>query len=259
MTTQFSAAPDGTRIAYEVAGTGPALFLVHGLGRDRQVWRDAGYLDALSPAFTVIAVDLRGHGESDKPTDAAAYTAETLLADVHCVADACGADTFSYWGHSYGGTIGVQAAGASPRAQRVVVAGSCFGSLGDEPWLRQGIAQTEMVIGATEHGQLDALGLNDEEHAAIKRFSPYVARAALQGIAGFPDVQPAAARCPVLIYSGTADHARDAIERQRSALEAAGVAVHIFDDLDHPQLVARRDVVLPVVRTFLDGGSGAPA
>ncbi len=251
METRFSAAPDGTRVAYDVAGSGPALLLVHGLGRDRRDWHDAGYVAALSPDFTVITVDLRGHGESDKPTDTAAYSAEALLGDLHRIADACGAERFSYWGYSYGGTIGVQVAGHSPRAERVVIAGSYFGSQRDEEWLRQGIAQTEMVIGAIEHGQLDALGLDATERATIARFSPQVARAALQGIAGFPDVQPAAARCPTLVYTGTLDHARDAIERQRPALEAAGVRVHVFDGLNHPQLIASRETVLPVVRTFL--------
>lgn len=251
METRFSAAPDGTRVAYDVAGNGPALLLVHGLGRDRRVWHDAGYVAALSPEFTVITMDLRGHGESDKPTEAAAYSSEALLGDLHRIADACAAEKFSYWGYSYGGTIGVQVAGHSPRAERVVIAGSYFGSQRDEEWLHQGLAQTEMVIGALEHGQLDALGLDEAERATIARFSPHVARAALQGIAGFPDVQPAAARCPALVYTGTQDHAREAIERQRPALEAAGVRVHVFEGLNHPQLVTSRETVLPVVGAFL--------
>ncbi|MFI5272163.1 MAG: alpha/beta fold hydrolase [Ktedonobacterales bacterium] len=257
MATQFVTARDGTRIAYDTTGSGPLLLLLHGFGRDRRMWHDAGHVAALSAAYTVAPVDLRGHGESDRPTEASAYAAEQLIDDLHAVADALGADQFRYWGYSYGATLGVQVAAHSPRVTRAVLAGSYFGSQRDEQWLRQGIAQTEMVIGAIEHKQLDALGLSDQERATITTFSPYVARACLLGIASFPDVRPADARCPVLVYSGTQDHALPAIEAQRTALEAARIPVEVFDGLTHPQLVTARETVLPVVRAFLEGAEGA--
>lgn len=251
MAATYATSRDGTRIAYDVSGTGPLLVLVHGLTADRQRWHEAGHVAALSPSFTVAALDLRGHGESDKPTDPEAYTAEKLLDDLHAVADALNAERFAYWGHSYGGTIGVQAMAHAPRVTRAVIAGSTFGRQADQEWLQQGIAQAEMVVGAMEHGQLDALGLDDADRAAIDRFSPHVIRACLKGIATFPGVEPSEARCPTFVYSGTRDHARFAIEAQRPALEAAGIRVEVFDGLDHSQLVSARDVVLPPVQAFL--------
>lgn len=259
MAARYATSRDGTRIAFETSGTGPPLLLVHGLTTDRQLWHDAGHVGALASSFMVAALDLRGHGESDKPTDPEAYTAEKLLDDLHAVADAIGAERFAYWGYSYGGTIGVQAVAHAPRVTRAVIAGSTFGRQADQAWLQQGIAQTEMVIGAMEHGQLDALGLDDEDRAAIARFSPHIIRACLKGIASFPGVEPSEARCPTFVYSGTRDHALSAIQAQRPALEAAGIRVEVFDGLDHPQLVTARDVVLPPVRAFLQAQDAGAA
>jgi len=152
--TQFATSRDGTRIAYDVSGSGPLLLLVHGLGTERGVWHDAGHVERLSQSFTVAPLDLRGHGESDKPTSADAYTADKLLDDISTIADACGAERFLNWGYSFGATIGLQVAASSARLARAVIAGSYFGRHADEEWLRQGIEQAEAVIQAQEEGRL---------------------------------------------------------------------------------------------------------
>lgn len=83
---------DGIEIYYETEGEGPPLLLVHGLAMGADSWRGAGYIDALSGAFNVVAIELRGHGRSAKPHDAAAYAAETMVDDVLAVLDANGID-----------------------------------------------------------------------------------------------------------------------------------------------------------------------
>src|SRR5262249_24229930 len=80
--TRFVTSKDGTRIAYDVTGAGPALILLHGGGGNRHDWHEAGYVARLSSAFTVIAIDQRGSGESDKPLTASAYAIDTLVDDV---------------------------------------------------------------------------------------------------------------------------------------------------------------------------------
>ena len=74
--------------------------LLHGGGQTRRVWRDAGYVSRLTSEFTVITVDIRGNGDSDKPTTVGAYAIDTLIADFLAVADAVGAQRFSLWGFS---------------------------------------------------------------------------------------------------------------------------------------------------------------
>ena len=64
MTTLFATSPDSTRLAFDVTGDGPPLLLLHGGGGSRLEWHAAGYVDRLREEFTVISMDLRGHGES---------------------------------------------------------------------------------------------------------------------------------------------------------------------------------------------------
>jgi len=58
---------DGLNIHYRMAGSGPALLLIHGLGANLFAWRLV--FDQLAHSFTVYALDLKGHGLSDKPGD----------------------------------------------------------------------------------------------------------------------------------------------------------------------------------------------
>jgi len=61
------------RIHYETDGSGPPLVLQHGYTLSLKRWYALGYVDALRARYRLILVDARGHGESDKPHDPAAY------------------------------------------------------------------------------------------------------------------------------------------------------------------------------------------
>jgi pimeloyl-ACP methyl ester carboxylesterase len=106
MKTSFVTSLDGTRIAYDVTGEGATVLLLHGAGHTRQNWHNVGYVKRLKDNFRVITVDIRGNGESDKPTAPAGYTTDKMCQDILAVADACNAERFTIWGFSYGGDIG---------------------------------------------------------------------------------------------------------------------------------------------------------
>lgn len=78
MDTLFASSPDGTCIAYDRCGTGQAIVLIPGGGGSRQEWHEAGYVDRLREEFTLISIDLRGHGQSDLPTDPADFRCPTV-------------------------------------------------------------------------------------------------------------------------------------------------------------------------------------
>ncbi|MDE1991832.1 MAG: alpha/beta hydrolase [Rhizobiaceae bacterium] len=59
---------------------GPAILFIHGVEQSHLIW-DHQYDSALAKDFHIVALDLRGHGESDKPTDEAAYNTSELYAD----------------------------------------------------------------------------------------------------------------------------------------------------------------------------------
>lgn len=88
---------DGTQIAFERAGSGPHLVLVHGTSASRQRWGNIRKL--LEPHFTVTLVDRRGRGDSG---DTAPYSLEREYEDVAAAVDACDAPVLLF-GHSYGG------------------------------------------------------------------------------------------------------------------------------------------------------------
>lgn len=89
-------------VAYEVTGTGPALYMVHGIGSRKSMW--APLVDALSDEFTCVTYDLRGHGES--PIPAVPYSLDQLVADLEALRVRLGHEQIHVIGHSLGGMIG---------------------------------------------------------------------------------------------------------------------------------------------------------
>ncbi|MGC0317491.1 alpha/beta fold hydrolase [Kitasatospora acidiphila] len=96
---------DGIRIHYVVGGHGPALVLLHGWPETWQAW--SGIAPQLAQDHTVIAVDLRGLGDSQPaPSDApGSYAALTLATDVHAVTQQLGLRKIDLAGHDVGGGV----------------------------------------------------------------------------------------------------------------------------------------------------------
>ncbi len=117
----------GGAIAYTLAGTGPALLLLHGLGGNRQTWQ--WLLPGLARTHTVIAPDLPGHGESDAP--AGDYSLGAHASALRDLLLALGHPRVSIAGHSLGGGVALQTAYQFPeRIDRLMLISS--GGLGPE-------------------------------------------------------------------------------------------------------------------------------
>jgi pimeloyl-ACP methyl ester carboxylesterase len=106
---------DGTPIAYEQVGTGPALVLVDGAFCSRDFGPARDLAAALSDRFTVTFYDRRGRGASG---DTAPYAPEREYEDLAAVVDAAGGDAF-VMGQSSGGGLALQAAAAGVRMRRL--------------------------------------------------------------------------------------------------------------------------------------------
>jgi pimeloyl-ACP methyl ester carboxylesterase len=132
MNTLFSTPADGTRTAYDVTGSGPALMLLHGAGKTRQDWHKVGYVKRLQDNFTVITVDLCGTGDSDHSVDVTDYAIETICQNLYDVADACAVDRFAVWGFSLGGNIARYLGAWSDRVTAIAMIGVPFGPAVDE-------------------------------------------------------------------------------------------------------------------------------
>ena len=88
--------------AYTVAGSGPPLFLIHGIGAARDAWRLVA--PKLTGHFTVITYDLRGHGDSPLPERE--FGLDDLVADLERLRVRTGFEQAHFAGHSLGGMIG---------------------------------------------------------------------------------------------------------------------------------------------------------
>jgi pimeloyl-ACP methyl ester carboxylesterase len=123
---EFVSADDGIELAYERQGEGAAIVLVHGFGSSRlQNWKSTGWYGGLTAAgFSLVAMDCRGHGDSGKPHDEAAYGHERMAQDVICVMEACGLPDALVLGYSMGGFIGLRMLASHPeRVRKLAIAG----------------------------------------------------------------------------------------------------------------------------------------
>jgi len=99
---------DGTRIAFDQSGKGPAIILVDGATATRLA--EASLAAALAPHFTVFAYDRRGRGGSG---DAKPYAVEREVEDIEALINEAGGSAFVF-GHSSGAVLSLDAARALP-------------------------------------------------------------------------------------------------------------------------------------------------
>ncbi len=115
----------GHRIAYRIAGSGPAVMLVHGIAGHGETWVDV--MERLAHKYTLIAPDLPGHGVSDKPVGD--YSLGALASMLRDLMVTLGHERVTLVGHSLGGGVAMQFVYQFPqRCDRLVLVSS--GGLG---------------------------------------------------------------------------------------------------------------------------------
>ena len=109
---------NGIRQHYVEAGSGPPVVLLHGFPETSFAWRHQ--IPVLSERFRVIAPDLRGYGETDKP--AHGYDKRTLAGDVLDLLDESGISRIALVGHDRGARVATRFAKDHPHGlDRLVV------------------------------------------------------------------------------------------------------------------------------------------
>jgi pimeloyl-ACP methyl ester carboxylesterase len=216
---------DGTEISYDAAGEGPAVVLLHGSALSKAIWRGLGYVRALT-GFTVVRIDLRGHGRSGKPDHPSAYRMARHTGDVLAVLDTEGIPQAHLVGYSLGSRVAFALAAAAPqRVLSLTVLGGTYR------------AQRGEVAKVFFPGYLEALGTGrieafvDGLEAAGKRLDPATRQAFLANDAaslaacltgteedpGIPEAVIAQLTVPTLLMAGTRDPQR--FEDSRRAAE----------------------------------------
>jgi pimeloyl-ACP methyl ester carboxylesterase len=252
--TRFVTSADGTRIAYDVNGTGPALMLLHGNGQTRKDWHDAGYVKELSGRFTVMPIDLRGSGESDKPARTDAYAIDRLVGDVLAVADAVRAERFNMWAYSHGATVGRYLAARSDRVQSMVYIGVPFGPA-VSPLMKEAISgmqeKWQPVIDAADAGTLNVSKLSPGDRESWERGRMKIAVAQLGAMLDYPPVEPAEMRCPTLWIVGTNDpEALESAKAYEPKLKDTKVMLLRLESINHGEAFFKTGQVVPKAMEF---------
>ena len=196
----------GVAIAYDDIGSGPPIALVHGFASNRERnWKAPRWYDTLTGAGRrVVALDCRGHGESDKPHDPAAYALEVMAGDVIHLLDHLGLERVDLMGYSMGARI---AAALLARHGERFGAGILAGIGADVLYERRG---AEAIARALE---ADSAASVAEPSARAFRVFAEQSRADLRALAACSrglraglETGPEAITAPVLVVAGENDN-----------------------------------------------------
>lgn len=114
---------NGLRLHYVTQGAGPLLLLLHGFPEFWYSWRYQ--IPTFAQHYTVVALDLRGYNDSDKPTAVEAYAMPELVNDITGVITQLGYEHCILAGHDWGGAIAWHVASAHPDQVKNLIILNC--------------------------------------------------------------------------------------------------------------------------------------
>ena len=233
-------------------GEGPPLVMSHSLSSSLKSWYQLGYVDRLRNDFTIILMDARGHGQSDKPHDTAAYTGEQRAGDVTAVLDSLNIRKAHFLGYSYGGRVGYELAIWSPNRFFTLIIGAGLYGPSDPKDVKKRLAQLALGPDAIVAKFKKNMGSMPAELEATVRGNDYEALKAIAiALADAPELtnELSSVEIPILLYIGENDHFFPAVQTASKLLPNAELV--IFPGLNHLQVQEQPDLVLPRVREFI--------
>lgn len=213
---------DNTKISYEISGNGPLIILLHGFGNDNSMWTTSGWVELLRVKHTVVAIDLRGCGKSDKPGNISDYTIEKHFDDIELISKTIQEEPPVLWGWSLGATIALLY-GKYREVSGIIACGTYFGK----------IFSDEYVFNR------------------IKTFPDQNSILRISAFKDWPVVNPNEILKPFLVYTGTNDGnvVMRLQEQKKEILQANGKLV-IIEGLDHCGLISQKDKVKESIIQF---------
>jgi len=256
----------GARLRYMDRGAGVPIVLVHGFTADiERAWIDTGVLPALAREYRAIALELRGHGKSDKPHEASAY--DHVATDVIALLDHLGIEQAHVVGYSLGGIIAAKLLTTHPQRFRSAVLGAAaYRRSRSERSDREAEAAAREIEAGLYRALVVSTAPTDEpppSEAAIRARSEEIvkkndlrAHAALMRARRallVTDAEIAAVRVPVLAIVGERDPALPRIKAMQAVwpaleLEVVPGAAH---PTVHPRGLPRRPEFLAAIRRHI--------
>lgn len=264
---------DGINTHYVAAGEGDPVLLIHGLGASMAVWREN--ISALARRFRVYAIDLPGHGDSDKPD--IEYEAGSIVEYVRKFVEALDLERTAVVGHSLGGGLSLMTALAHPEiVSKLVLVSS--GSLGREVsfWLR--LPTLPLLGELMANGPVDSAGfvlrrsLHDESLATEELVAEFRRTNALPGghrsvlkiMRNFISLRGVkrdyvrvnelgSLQMPLLVVWGAEDRIIPVKHAYSAARARGGLDLHVFSDCGHMAQLERAAEFNRIVVEFLAG------
>lgn len=237
----------GVRIRYETVGSGPALILHHGTFGSGADWADFGYVSALKEDHQLILLDARGHGESDKPHDPAAYDVAHRTSDVLAVLDDLSIRKAHYFGYSLGGWIGFWLARCAPHRFNSFIFSAAHPYAEDLQPFRDFMPRSADAF-ATMVDQAFSSRLTPAYRARLLANDLEALRALTQDRASNADVL-LTMTMPCLLFVGELDPRLAQVKKCVSELSNA--TFFTLPECDHIAGLARSDLVIPHIKAFL--------
>lgn len=245
---------------YETAGKGQALLFIHGLGSSRRDWELQQ--NEFCKSFQVITFDLRGHGQSDKPTSP--YTMPQFAADTAGLLRALKVASAHVVGLSLGGSVAFQLAVDYPElVKTLVIVNSApefvIRTFKDRirVWQRFAIVR---LLGMRKMGEVLSKRLFPKPEQEplravfVERWAendPRAYQSAMRALVGWSVTDRLASiRCPVLIVAADQDYTPVAV-KQEYAKRIAGAELAIIPDAHHATPVEQPERFNTVLSDFL--------
>lgn len=246
---------NGVEIRYEAEGLGPAVLLSHGYSATGRMWDAQTY--ALADRYRVVTWDMRGHGETESPDDAARYSSDLTVADMRALLEHLGIERAVVGGLSLGGYMSLAFHGAHPEMVRALLI--CDSG----PGYRNAEARAAWNEGTRRRAEeleqrgLDALAAGSPEmraaighHRSVQGLA-HAARGMLaQHDARVIDALPTI-RVPTLVVVGDRD-APFIASSQYMAARIPGARLAVIEDAGHAANLDQPAEFNRVVREFLD-------
>jgi len=259
----------GATLRYDRAGAGPTVLLIHGWLGNRSFWERQ--VTALRDRFTVVTVDLRGHGESSPPRTG--YTIAGMAADLEQLVRAIGAQKVAVVGWSMGGMIAQELARRlGDRTSSLVLVGTTAGAIADpqnphgNPALaddiRKAVSDDFRQFVRTFAAQLFKAGTASPLVAwatgQMQRTPPHVAQACFESVVT-TDLRDklSALRVPTLVIHGRAEAIFPLGMAEELKKGIAGAQLTVFEESGHSPHLEEPERFNEVLAAFL--GGAAPA
>lgn len=254
---------DGTKIAYDVRGSGPAVILIDGAWCGRNMGPMPKLAPLLAPHFTVYNYDRRSRGDSDMSTD---YSPDREYEDLAALIDIAGGSA-SLYGTSSGGAIALFAAARGLPVDRLAIFEVPFTDVpGGRPMPRGYQAEVERLVAENRRPELakyfmvkmigmpafmmPMMWFNPHWKAMLHNAASLPHDTAVMEGYGFPTEAARSVRVPTIVMSGdkTFKQLKEPVRLARETIPGAR-----FASLPGQSHDAAAELVAPVLIDFFSG------